>query len=137
MNLFRELCRRNVFKVAVTYAASSWLLIQIADLVIENMLGPAWLMPVLMWALLVALPVVMAAAWLLELTPDGIKLVKNVKPEDSISSKTGRQLTRGIIMILAMAIVLFLTDRFRQEAWFTPHADQDTVEQSDKQNPDS
>ena len=30
MNLFRELRRRNVYKVAVTYAVVAWLLVQIA-----------------------------------------------------------------------------------------------------------
>ena len=117
MSFFSELCRRNVIRVTVVYAVSSWLVLQIVDLVIENTNAPEWLMPMFVQALLVGLPLAMIASWLLELTPDGIRLVKNVDPADSISSKTGRQLMRGIIMILAMAIVLFLTDRFRDDAW--------------------
>ena len=118
MSLFSEICRRNVIRVAAVYTASSWLLFQIMDLVIENTNAPEWVMPVFVQVLVIGLPVAMIASWLLELTPDGIRLVKNVDPANSISSKTGRQLMRGIIMILAMAIVLFLTDRFRDDTWF-------------------
>jgi len=118
MSFFSELCRRNVIRVAVVYAASSWLLLQILDLVIENSNAPEWVLPVLINVIVIGLPLALIAAWMLELTPDGIRLVKNVDPADSISNKTGRQLIRGIIMILAMAIVLFLTDRFRDEMWF-------------------
>jgi len=36
MSLFNELKRRNVFKVGVAYVIISWLLAQIADLMLEN-----------------------------------------------------------------------------------------------------
>jgi len=120
MNLFRELCRRNVFKVGAIYVVSSWLLLQIADLVIENVDVPTWVMPAFMLVTAIGLPVVIIAAWMVELTPHGLRLVKNVPPGESIASNTGRQLARGFIMILAMAVVLFLTDKFRDETWFSP-----------------
>jgi len=118
VSFFSELCRRNVIRVAAVYVASFWLLFQIVDLVIEHTNAPEWVMPVFVQVLLVGLPIAIIASWLLELTPNGFRLVKDVDPADSISSKTGRQLMRGIIMILAMALVLFLTDRFRDDAWF-------------------
>lgn len=129
MSFFSELCRRNVIRVAAVYVASFWLLFQIVVMVVENTNAPEWVIPVFVQALLIGLPLVMIASWLLELTPDGIRLVKNVDPANSISSKTGRQLMRGIIMILAMAIVLFLTDRFRDDAWFEPEASDTEIEQ--------
>lgn len=123
MNFFSELCRRNVIRVGAVYAASSWLLLQIADLVIENTSAPSWVMPVFMLAAAVGFPVVIIAAWMVELTPKGLRLVKNVDPANSISSVTGRQLMRGFIMILSMAVVLYLTDRFRDGTWFSPKAE--------------
>lgn len=128
MSLFTELCRRNVIRVGAVYASSAWLLFQILELVLAKTNAPAWLMPVLVRALLIGLPLILIAAWLLELTPDGIRLVKNVDPANSMASKTGRQLMRGIIMILAMAVVLFLTDRFRDEMWFTPGTNDTGIE---------
>jgi len=130
VSFFTELCRRNVIRVAAVYAASFWLLFQIVDLVVENANAPEWVMPVFVQALLIGLPILLIASWFLEFTPDGFRLVKNVDPADSISSKTGRQLLRGIIMILAMAVVLFLTDRFRDDAWFG--TDDTEIEQYDQ-----
>jgi len=120
MNLFNELKRRNVFKVGVAYMVASWLLLQVVDLVLENINAPDWIMQVFMLGLAVGLPIAIIIAWAFELTPDGIKLEKNVDRSKSINRHTGHQLNRGIIMILSMAIVLLLTDRFRDEIFGEP-----------------
>ena len=95
--------------------ASAWLVWQIVDLLVENIRVPIWTMPAFQLTVAVGFPIVLIAAWLLELTPDGLRLQKSVDPAKSIARKTGRQLNRGIIMILAMGLVLFLTDRIRDE----------------------
>jgi len=116
MNFFTELKRRNVFKVAVAYAVASWLLLQIVDLVLENINAPDWVMQVFMLALAVGFPIAIIIAWAFEVTPDGVKLEKYVDRSQSISRHTGQQLNRGIIMILSVAVVFLLTDRFRDQA---------------------
>jgi len=128
MNLFTELRRRNVIKVGLAYAVASWLLLQIVDLVLENINAPDWVMQVFMLALAVGLPIVLIAAWALELTPDGIKLEKNVDQTKSIARHTGYQLNRGIITILSMAVVLLLTDKFRDEVLSKPEPEALTSE---------
>ena len=120
MRFFSELRRRNVCKVIVVYLSTSWLLLQIVNLVLKNINAPGWVMQAFMLTLIAGIPIMLVAAWILELTPEGLKLEKDVEPGKSIARQTGRQLTRGIVMILSMAIVLFLTEKFRDEAWFTP-----------------
>ena len=115
MSFFNELKRRNVFKVAIAYTVASWLSLQMVDLVLENINAPDWIMQVFMLGLAVGLPIAIIIAWAFELTPEGIKLEKNVDRSQSINRHTGHQLNRGIIMILSMAVVLLLTDRFRDE----------------------
>ena len=115
MSFFNELKRRNVFKVGVAYAVASWLLLQIVDLVLENINAPDWVMQVFMLGMAVGFPIAIIVAWAFEVTPNGVKLQKNVDQSQSISRHTGNQLNRGIIMILSMAIVLLLTDRFRDD----------------------
>ena len=122
MSFFTELKQRNVFKVGVAYAVASWLLLQIVDLVLENINTPDWVMQVFMLGLAVGFPIAIIVAWAFEVTPDGVKLQKNVDPNQSIHRHTGHQLNRGIIMILSMAIVLLLTDRFRDEIFGEPEA---------------
>ena len=46
--LLFELKRRNVFKVGVLYVVVSWLLYQVAGLVIPAVSGPAWGVPIVM-----------------------------------------------------------------------------------------
>lgn len=128
MKFFRELRKRNFCKVGAVYIVAAWLAWQIFIIAIEQASLPDWATPAFKWTVLAAFPVVMAAAWLLELTPDGFRLQKNVDPSKSIARRTGRQLTRGIVVILAMALVLYLTDRFREQVWSktdepTPHAE--------------
>ena len=115
MSFFNELRRRNVFKVGIAYAVAAWLLLQIVDLVLENINAPDWVMQVFMLGLAVGFPIAIIVAWAFELTPDGVRLEKNVDQSQSINRHTGHQLNRGIIMILSMAVVLLLTDRFRDE----------------------
>lgn len=57
-------------------------------------------------------------AWFYEFTPQGFRRETEVAPEDSIAHATGRKLDFWIIGVLAMAVVLLLTDRFvvRQDA---------------------
>ena len=115
MTLFNELKRRNVFRVGVAYAVAAWLLLQIVDLVLENTNAPDWVMQVFMLAMAVGFPIALIVAWAFEVTPDGVKLAKNVDQNQSISLHTGHKLNRGIIMILSVAVVFLLTDRFRDE----------------------
>ena len=41
---FSELKRRNVYKVAITYAVVAWLLVQIASILFPTFEAPAWVM---------------------------------------------------------------------------------------------
>jgi len=122
MSFFSELRRRNIFKVAIAYSVASWLGLQLADLVLENINAPDWVMQVFLLGAAVGLPVALIVAWAFEVTPDGVKLQKNVNQSVSINERTGRMLNRGIIVILSMAMVLFLTDRFRDELFGEPES---------------
>ena len=131
MSFFNELKRRNVFKVAIAYTVASWLSLQMVDLVLENINAPDWIMQVFMLGLAVGLPIAIIIAWAFELTPEGIKLEKHVDRSKSINRHTGHQLNRGIIMILSMAIVLLLTDRFRDEIFGVPEPGDVKTESTD------
>src|SRR5210317_214156 len=116
VSFFEELKRRNVFKVGIAYAISAWILLQIVDLVLENITAPEWVMQVFMLAVAIGFPLALLFAWAFEMTPEGIKLEKDVDRSRSITEQTGQKMNRGIIIALAIAVVLLLIDRFRPEA---------------------
>jgi len=112
MSLFEELKRRNVFRVAVAYLVTSWLLLQVADVVLENISAPDWVIQAFMLMLGLGFPVALIFAWAFELTPEGIKKEKDVDRTRSITHQTGRKLDFTIIGILVIAVVFLLADRF-------------------------
>jgi TolB-like protein/Tfp pilus assembly protein PilF len=106
-NLFAELKRRNVYKVAVAYAVVGWLVVQIASTVLPTFHAPEWIAQTLVALVALGFPIALVLAWAFELTPEGIKRSDDVEPNQSISHKTGRKLTAAIIVVVFFAAALF------------------------------
>ena len=112
MSFFAELQRRNVFRVGVAYAVAVWVFLQVLDLVMEYITAPVWIMHLTMMLLAAGFPAVLIGAWLFEVTPEGLKLEREVERSRSITRETGRKLDRMVIVFLAVAVVFLLADRF-------------------------
>jgi TolB-like protein/Flp pilus assembly protein TadD len=107
-----ELRRRNVVRAGAFYAAAGWLLVQVTTQVFPFYNIPNWAVRWVIAALAIGFPFWLAVAWFYEFTPEGLKRENEVAPGESITRKTGRKLDLWIIGILAVAVVLLLTDRF-------------------------
>jgi TolB-like protein/Flp pilus assembly protein TadD len=112
MSLLEELKRRNVFRVAIGYAITAWLLLQLVDLVLENIHAPDWVIQVFMLALLIGFPLAMFFAWAFEMTPEGVKRETEVDRSVSIAPRTGRKMDRHIMIAMALALAYFAYDKF-------------------------
>ena len=112
MSFFAELKRRNVYRAAVLYAASAWLLVQVVTAVVPYFHIPEWVVRWIIVASVIGLPFWLAFAWFYEFTPEGLKRESEIEPHESIAHHTGRKLDFLIIGVLALAVVLLLTDRF-------------------------
>jgi TolB-like protein/Tfp pilus assembly protein PilF len=100
-NLFAELKRRNVYKVAVAYAVVGWLLVQVATQVFPFFGIPNWVVRLVVVLALIGFPIAVVCAWAFEMTPEGIKLEGDV--DRRITRKTGRKLTALIFIVGAVA----------------------------------
>ena len=107
-----ELRRRNVFRSGVAYIVLAWLVIQVADIMLEVFSAPSWVMRFLVLALGLGFPVTLVLAWIYELTTSGIQRTEDVVPEESITYVTGRKLNYAIIGVLTVTVTLFAIDRF-------------------------
>ena len=110
--MFNELKRRNVIRVAFGYIVSCWLLAQVADLVLENIGAPAWVMQTILLLMALGFPVVVFFSWAYEVTPEGIKLESEIDRSQSITQVTGSKLDRAITIVLAIALAYFIYDKF-------------------------
>src|ERR1700756_255903 len=101
-NFFAELKRRNVYKVAITYAVVAWLVIQAASILLPTFEAPPWVMKVLVLVIMLGFPAALIFSWAFEITPEGIKLESEVAPNKSIARKTGRKL---VAMTAVLAVI--------------------------------
>ncbi len=111
-----ELKRRNVYKVAVAFVVVSWLLIQAASIMLPAFEAPAWVMKVLIAALLIGFPIALAFSWAFEITPEGIKRESEVAPDQSISHHTGKKLIALTVVLSVLAAGLFAFQMLRPKA---------------------
>ena len=105
-NLFSELKRRNVYKVAVAYAIVGWLLIQIATQVFPFFEIPNWGVRLVVLLIIVGFPIALVIAWAFELTPQGIKRteVADALPAASARKKHAWVYITGAAALLTIGI---------------------------------
>lgn len=70
--LLTELRRRGVLRVAASYGAIAWLLVQIGGTVAEPLDLPGWAMRALIFTAALGFPIAVGLAWFLEITPQGV-----------------------------------------------------------------
>jgi len=112
LSIFRELKRRNVFKVAAAYVIVGWLIMQAGEVMGPALRLPEWINSALAFFLILGFPLAMFFAWAFELTPDGIKKDKGVEQDQSIANETGGILNRTIVIALVLALAYFSFDKF-------------------------
>jgi TolB-like protein len=100
-NIFTELKRRNVYKVAVAYAVVGWLLVQVATQVFPFLDIPNWAIRLVILLTTLGFPVALIIAWAFELTPEGIKRTE--------AADAARQHSRGGIWIAVVVIAVMLS----------------------------
>ncbi|MGA7965381.1 MAG: hypothetical protein WCB49_05780, partial [Gammaproteobacteria bacterium] len=71
--LLNELRRRHVFRVAIAYAVTAWLLLQLAAIVLPTFGAPHWVLKVLIGVFVLFFPVAILLAWAFEVTPEGVR----------------------------------------------------------------
>ena len=107
-----ELKRRNVVRVALAYGVVTWLLLQLADVLIPLLGLPDWAGKLVFLLLAIGFPLALFFAWAYELTPEGLRREHEVDRSQSITSRTGRRIDFLIIGVLVIAVGMLLVDKF-------------------------
>ena len=94
------------------YAGAAWALAQGIAQLGPSLGMPAWGTRWFIVAACIGFPFWLAFAWFYEFTPEGLKRESEIAPAESITAHTGKKLDRWIIAIMAVAIVLLLTNTF-------------------------
>ncbi len=99
-----ELKRRHVWRAAIAYAAGSFVLLQLAEIVLPAFEAPDWALRLLVVVTLLGFPIALVLAWVYEITPQGIRRTQDV--EDG-----ARQVQRpdGLLPRLSLLVVTLVT----------------------------
>ncbi len=111
-SIFAELQRRHVYRAAVVYTMTSWLLIQVATQVFPFFNIANWVVRLIVILLVVGFPIAVALAWAFELTPEGIVKTDELPAGKFPGWPAVHRFYTAIIGILAIAIAILLYLRF-------------------------
>ena len=109
---FAELKRRHVYRAAVVYTMTSWLLIQVATQVFPFFEIPKWIVRLIIVLLVAGFPIAVALAWAFELTPEGLVKTDELPPGKSAGWPAVHRFYSAVIGILAAAIAFLLFLRY-------------------------
>jgi len=126
VSLVAELKRRNVFRVAAAYAVLSWLVLQVADVLLDALELPAAYSKFIVVLLVLGFIPALVFSWVYELTPEGLKRESEVDRDESVTNRTAHKLNAAIVVLLAVAVGIFAIDRLvmnRPAAPATPVAE--------------
>jgi TolB-like protein len=112
MSFFAELRRRNVLRVAAAYVVSAWLVIQVVETLFPVFGLSDAAIRIVVIVLAIGFVPVMILAWAFELTPEGLRLDRDVDHSQPVSINAGKKLDRIIMVVLALALGYFAFDKF-------------------------
>ncbi len=105
-SLFSELRRRNVFRVALTYAVVAWLLIEIASVFLPMVDAPQAIITGFVLLLALGFAVALFVSWSFEMTPEGLKRTQDLTPDEVIPYWSRRKFATFIIGTAVIAFGL-------------------------------
>ena len=127
MNIFDELKRRNVIRVAIAYLIGSWILLQVVDVLVPLLTLPDWVGRLVFLFVAIGLVPVLIFSWAYEMTPDGLRRDSGIGPNEGIANQTARRLDRLTIVMLAIVAGIVILDRLVPKTIISP---QETMEQA-------
>ena len=108
-SFFTELKRRNVLRVAAAYAVVAWIIIEAGSVLLPTFGASESAFQLYVLVVLVGFLASLILAWVFEMTPQGVKLDKNVDRSESGTARTGRTMDFAIIGLLIIALGISVT----------------------------
>ncbi len=103
-NFFKELKRRNVIKETLAYLVVSWVLLQVATIILPIVNAPDWVLKTATFFLAIGLPVWIFFSWAYQVTPEGVKRTAKFSEDQTITTATNKRLNIIILITLLIAI---------------------------------
>jgi tetratricopeptide (TPR) repeat protein len=109
IKFWQELKRRKTGKVIVAYAATAFILLQLADILTPALLLPAWTTRLVTLLLIIGFPIAVIFSWVFDITPEGIKKTESLEESEDkepVRKPVKRIFSASNIIIAALIIVV-------------------------------
>jgi TolB-like protein/tetratricopeptide (TPR) repeat protein len=104
-----ELRRRNVLRVAAAYALVAWIIIEAGSVLLPTFGATEGAFQVYVIVVLIGFVISVVLAWVFEITPEGVKLDRDVASRDRVASTSKSKMNYLIIGLLALALGVSIT----------------------------
>jgi len=108
MTFIAELQRRKVFKVGAAYLVVAWLAVQAASIGFPAFDAPPWTLRVFILVALLGFPIVLVLTWMVDLTPEGVKLDPEVSGSKRVLAGS------ALLVVLALGWYFYGQPSFRK-----------------------
>jgi TolB-like protein/Tfp pilus assembly protein PilF len=106
---FAELKRRRVFHVMAVYGFVAFAIIEAADVIFPRLALPDWTVTLVVGLALLAFPVVIVLAWVLEMTPEGVRRTAEAAPgelTEIIAAPASQHWPAGVLALVGVTALL-------------------------------
>lgn len=100
-------------RVAVMYAVSTFVILQLADVTFPVFELPDWSYRLVIWLLALGFPLALVLAWIFDITPDGIVRTSDLDPGELGRLRRSRKFYLVAIGLLVVALGLSMVERER------------------------
>jgi TolB-like protein/Tfp pilus assembly protein PilF len=107
--LVAELRRRNVLRVATAYALVAWIIIEAGSVLLPTFGASQRFFQLYVVVVIAGFVVSVIFAWIFEITPDGVRLDKNVDRTVTVDPAARQKFNYGIIGLLVVALAVSIT----------------------------
>ncbi len=108
-SLIEELKRRNVLRVAATYAVVAWIIIEAGSVFLPTFGASESAFQIYVVVVVAGFLASLVLAWIFEVTPEGVKLEKNVDRSDSATQEKRHGVNFIFIALLVIALGISVT----------------------------
>ncbi|MEN8250966.1 MAG: hypothetical protein ABFS32_18685 [Bacteroidota bacterium] len=105
-----ELKRRKVLRALAMYAATAFIIMEAADIMLPRFGLPEWTVTMIIIILIIGLPITVVLSWIFDLTPEGLKRTESaiVLQEDRTENSQGRRRLRLSDITIAILVVIVI-----------------------------
>jgi tetratricopeptide (TPR) repeat protein len=111
---WQELKRRKVFQVVAMYAASAFIILEVADIVLPRLGLPDWTVTFVIILLIIGFPIAVIFSWIFDITPQGVRKTAPIETEEEsnvdrnnqeyFQHKKSFQINHAIIIVLLVIV---------------------------------